>query len=43
MIELVFEELPKELIKLIKRNKKGKDVIYCRAATDMKGNKKSRL
>ena len=38
MIELVSEEFSKESLKLIKKNKKGEDVIYCKAATDMKGN-----
>ena len=38
MIELVSEEFPKESLKLTKRNKKDEDVIYCKAATDMKGN-----
>ena len=38
MIELVSEEFPKESLKVIKKNKKGDEMIYCKAAMDMKGN-----
>ena len=37
MIELLSEEFLKESLKLIKKNKKGEDVIYCKAASGMKG------
>ena len=37
MIELASEEFPKESLKLIEKNKKGDDVIYCKAATDLNG------
>ena len=37
MIELASEEFSKESFKLIKENKKGDKVIYCKAATDLKG------
>ena len=44
MIELAYEEFPKESLKLIKTNKKGDEVIYCKAATDMSGKpQKGRL
>ena len=35
MIELASEGFPKESFKLIKKNKKGDDMIYCKASTDM--------
>ena len=38
MIELVSKEFPEESLKLIKRNKKGDEVIYCKVTTDLKGN-----
>ena len=38
MIELISEEFPKESLKVIKKNKKGDEVIYFKASTDMKGN-----
>ena len=37
MIELASEEFRKESLKLIKKNKKGDEVIYCKAATDLNG------
>ena len=37
MIELACEGFPKESFKLIKKNKKGDDKIYCKASTDMSG------
>ena len=37
MIELASEGFPKESCKLIKKNKKGDDMIYCKASTDMSG------
>ena len=37
MIELGSEDFPKELLKLIKKNKKGDGVIYCKATTDLNG------
>ena len=37
MIELVSDEFPKELLKLIKKKKKGDQVIYCKVVTDLKG------
>ena len=37
LIELASEEFLKESLKLIKINKKGDEVIYCKAATDMSG------
>ena len=38
IIELVSDEFPKESFKLITKNKKGDEVIYCKVATDLKGN-----
>ena len=38
MIELASEEFPKEELKLVKRNRKDEEVIYCKAATDIRGN-----
>ena len=38
MIELASKEFPKESLKLIKKNKKGDEVIYCKAATGLNGN-----
>ena len=38
MIELASKEFPKESLKLIKKNKKGDEVIYCKAETDLNGN-----
>ena len=35
MIELASEGFPKESFKLIKKYKKGDDMIYCKASTDM--------
>ena len=40
MIKLASEGFPKELFKLIKKNKKGDDMVYCKASTDMSGNLK---
>ena len=37
MIELASEGFSKESFKLIKKNKKGDDMIYCKASTDMSG------
>ena len=37
MAELASEGFPKESFKLIKKNKKGDDMIYCKATTDMSG------
>ena len=37
MIELASEGFPKESFKLIKKNKKGDNMIYCKASTDMSG------
>ena len=37
MIELASEDFPKESLKLIKKNKKGDDLTYCKASTDMSG------
>ena len=37
MIKLSSEEFPKESLKLIKKNKKGNEVICCKAATDLNG------
>ena len=38
MIEYASEEFPEKSLKLIKKNKKGDEVIYCKAATDKNGN-----
>ena len=37
MAELASEGFPKESFKLFKKNKKGDDMIYCKATTDMSG------
>ena len=37
MAELASEGFRKESFKLIKKNKKGDDMIYCKASTDMSG------
>ena len=37
MAESASEGFPKESFKLIKKNKKGDDMIYCKASTDMCG------
>ena len=37
MAELASESFSKESFKLIKKNKKGDDMIYCKATTDMSG------
>ena len=37
MAELASEGFPKESFKLIKKNKKGDDMIYCKGTTDMSG------
>ena len=37
MIELASEGFSNESFKLIKKNKKGDDMIYCKASTDMSG------
>ena len=37
MAKLASEDFPKESFKLIKKNKKGDDMIYCKATTDMRG------
>ena len=39
MAELASEGFPKESFKLIKKNKKGEDMIYCKATTDMSGKR----
>ena len=38
MIELASEEFPEKSLKLIKKSKKGDEVIYCKAAADKNGN-----
>ena len=37
MAKLASEGFPKESFKLIEKNKKGDDMIYCKASTDMSG------
>ena len=38
MIELASEEFPEKSLKLIKKNKHGDEVIYCKAIADINGN-----
>ena len=38
MIELASEVFPEKSLKLIKKNKNGNEVVYCKAATDLNGN-----
>ena len=37
-MKLASKEIPKESLKLIQKNEKGDEVIYCKALLDLNGN-----